>query len=215
MQAAAHLQRRDIKILVVACNTASAVALTPLQEALSPLPVIGVVEPGAVAAVNQCPGGPYLVLATEATVALGAYRTAIRTLNPDAVVVELACELLVALAEEGWVEGPVAEGIVSRYLDAPLGAGTRPRSIILGCTHFPLLRPAIRAVAGADMMIVDSARTTALAVSTFLQEHALAASAGEGQTSLLATDGARRFARVGGRFLQQQLAEEHIEIVDL
>ncbi|HZD53443.1 MAG TPA: glutamate racemase, partial [Woeseiaceae bacterium] len=107
-QAAAHLRRRGIKLLVVACNTASAVALAELEAELWPLPVLGVVVPGAQAAVRAAPAGRHLVLATEATVGLRAYGNAIRALDAGASVRELACELLVSMAEEGWTEGGIA-----------------------------------------------------------------------------------------------------------
>jgi len=216
-QAAAHLQRRDIKLLVVACNTASAVALPELQDSLAPLPVIGVVQPGARAAVERCPGGRHLVLATEATVALGAYGEAIRRLDDSASVTEVACELLVALAEEGWVTGAVAESIVRKYLQpfVTMEKVSRPQSIILGCTHFPILKQAIRAVVGDDVSIVDSADTTAAVVEGYLLENSAARGAGPGVLQLLATDGARRFARVGGSFLGTNLGVDDVELVDL
>jgi glutamate racemase len=217
-QAALHLQQRDIKLLVIACNTASAVALEELQEVLQPLPVIGVVQPGAEAAVRACPGGRHLVLATEATVSLHAYGNAIRFLDEAADVQELPCELLVALAEEGWTTGEIAEGIVGRYLRPSLDGNNafRPDSIILGCTHFPILRPAIRSVAGERMKIVDSAGTTAAAVQVLLQSHGLLREQADGRRlELLATDGARRFARVGGAFLGTGLTAPDVQIVDL
>jgi len=217
IQAVAHLQQRNIKLLVVACNTASAIALPELQQALSPLPVIGVVEPGAQAAIEQCPGGRHLVLATEATVALQAYSNAIRRLDGAATVTELACELLVALAEEGWQQGEIAERIIRKYLDPFLAMGDagRPQSIILGCTHFPILRQAIRAVVGDAVSMVDSARTTAAVVENHLREKGAGNDAGSGTLQLLATDGARRFARVGGSFLGAYLAADDIELIDL
>ncbi len=216
-QAADHLIKRDIKLLVVACNTVSAVALPELEESLSPVPVIGVVEPGAKAAVNQCPGGRHLVLATEATVSLGAYGKALRQLDDAAVVTELPCELLVALAEEGWSEGSVAESIVRQYLQPFITAAEacRPQCIILGCTHFPILKQAIRAVVGDDVCIVDSADTTAAVVEQHLLANNAARDAGPGSLHLLATDGVRRFARVGGSFLGTKLAASDIELVDL
>ena len=220
-QAARHLEQRDIKLLVIACNTASAVALKELQKELAPLPVVGVVEPGAHAAVDACPAGRHLVLATEATVSLHAYGDAIRLMDEAAEVHELPCELLVALAEEGWTTGEIAEGIVRQYL-GPLLTGERafaPDSIILGCTHFPILRPAIRAVAGAGLKIIDSAGTTAAAVEALLRSRALlrgpADRIGLKELELLATDGARRFARVGGAFLGTPLVAADVQLVDL
>ena len=215
-QATAMLQEKRIKLLVVACNTASAVALDALREHMSPLPVIGVVEPGADAAVAARPGGSHLVLATEATVRLGAYRKAIESLDPAATVREQACELLVALAEEGWTQGDIATSIVRQYLLEAGGNGFRPDCIILGCTHFPLLRPAIRQVVPAGTVIVDSASTTAAVAAAMLKEHDLLNDQqGQGRLQLLATDGASRFARVGGRFIGEDLDAGDIELVDL
>jgi len=217
-QAARHLQQRDIKLLVIACNTASAVALEALQNELLPLPVIGVVKPGARAAVEACPAGRHLVLATEATVNLHAYGDAILALDRQAAVQELPCELLVALAEEGWTAGEIAEAIVRQYLQ-PFLAGQnafRPDSIILGCTHFPILRAAIRSIAGEKLAIVDSAGTTAVAVAELLGSASLLREGADaGRLELLATDGAKRFARVGGAFLGTGLSPEEVRLVDL
>ncbi len=217
-QASLHLQARNIKILVIACNTASAVALPDLQSELAPLPVIGVIGPGASAAVTAKPAAAHLVLATEATVRLGAYRQAILRLDSAATVKELACELLVALAEEGWTTGGIADAVIRRYLQPYLATdGTSTlSSIILGCTHFPLLRDTLSAVAGDHVSIVDSAGTTATVVAERLLAEGLTRThAGSGNLQLLATDGARRFARVGGVFLGTALSADDVEIVDL
>ena len=213
-QAAAKLGEQGIKLLVVACNTASAVALDALREQMAPIPVIGVVDPGATAAVAAHTGGKHLVLATEATVRLGAYRQAVEALDPAAEVREEACEMLVALAEEGWSDGAIATAIVRRYLDE--ADGFAPDTIILGCTHFPLLRDTIAAVAGADVVLVDSASTTAAVVRTTREANGtLRAGDAPGTLRLLATDGATRFARVGGRFLGRALTYQDVELVDL
>ena len=193
-------------------NTASAVALEALAGAVSPLPVVGVVEPGALAATSARPRGSHLVLATEATVRLGAYRKAIAALDPEASVRELACELLVALAEEGWVDGAIAESIVRRYLETE---SSRPDSVILGCTHFPLLADSIRACLEPGVSVVDSAVTTADVVVRTLDEQDLRRANGAGGLRLLATDGAMRFARVGGRFLGAALTAADVELVDI
>jgi len=215
-QATRLLQEMGIKLLVVACNTASAVALESLREQMSPLPVLGVVEPGAAAAVVASPGGKHLVLATEATVRLGAYRQAIANRDSRAEVGELACELLVALAEEGWNDGAIAETIVKRYLREAGEAAENLDTVILGCTHFPLLRKTFAAVLDAQVAIVDSASTTALAVRTLLEETALLNDQPvAGRLRLLATDGATRFARVGGQFLGQPLTWNDVTLVDL
>ena len=213
-QAAARLHEQGIKLLVVACNTASAVALNALRASLAPLPVVGVVEPGASAAVAARPGGTHLVLATEATVRLGAYRDAVMARDARAQVREHACEMLVSLAEEGWSDGDIARAIVRRYLDE--AGGPSPDTIILGCTHFPLLKETIADVAASGVTLVDSASTTADVVrQTLEQSGAQRQGGGPGSLRLLATDGATRFARVGGQFLGQDLSYRDVEIVDL
>lgn len=214
-QATRHLQAQGIKLLVVACNTASAVALDALREQMAPLPVIGVVEPGASAAVASKAGASHLVLATEATVRLGAYRRAVAALDPGARIFELACEVLVSLAEEGWTDGEIAIAIVRRYLSQLPESERAPDCVILGCTHFPLLKSAIAAVVAPGTAIVDSASTTARAAKLLLRELDLETGTGSGSLRLLATDGASRFARVGGRFLGETLNASDITLVDL
>ena len=215
-QATTLLQKKGIKLLVVACNTASAVALDALREQMSPLPVIGVIQPGATAAVDARPGGRHLVLATEATVRLGAYRKAIFEVDPEAQVDELACELLVALAEEGWNDGTIAVSIVRRYLAELDDEANKPDSVILGCTHFPLLRETFAAVFDASVSIVDSAGTTAAVARELLASLSLSNDQdAAGSLRLLATDGVTRFARVGGRFLGEELSADDVVLVDL
>ena len=215
-QATALLQKSSVKLLVVACNTASAVALDALREQMTPLPVIGVVEPGATAAVAARPRGRHLVLATEATVRLHAYRKALLDMDADAAVSELACELLVSLAEEGWNDGAIAESIVRRYL-ADLDPDWRhPDSVILGCTHFPLLRGTFASVFDEGVSIVDSASTTAAAARDLLEELSLSNDRdGAGTLQLLATDGVTRFARIGDQFLGHELSADDVTLVDL
>ncbi len=214
-QATRHLQAQGIKLLVVACNTASAVALDDLRAQMAPLPVIGVVEPGAKAAVTTRPGASHLVMATEATVRLGAYRRAVTTLDPDATIQELACEMLVSLAEEGWTDGEIATAIVRRYLAQLPRDARNPDCVILGCTHFPLLQSAIAGVLAPGTAIVDSASTTAEAARTLLEALELLRPREAGTLRLFATDGASRFARVGGRFLGEALDASDITLVDL
>jgi glutamate racemase len=221
LQAAMQLQARGVKCLVVACNTASATALGALTQAFAPVPVIGVLEPGAAAACRATRRGRIVVLATESTVRGGAYQAAIARRLPDAVVTARACPLFVALAEEGWTEGAVVEGVVHRYLDdvfaaADTAAG-RPDTLLLGCTHFPVLAPTLGRVLGRDVAIVDSAATTAAALEQVLVRHELGrpAAGPAGRVQWLATDGAERFARVGGVFLGRPLQPADVEIVDL
>ena len=218
IQATDHLVTRGIKLLVVACNTASAVSLDPLRQRFDPLPVVGVVEPGAAAAVATGRAQRHLVLATESTVKRHAYARAIHALAPEADVNEIACSVLVALAEEGWTDGPVAEAAARTYLAPAIAAAGKdgPDTIVLGCTHFPPLEGAIRAVAGAGPTIVDSATTTAAHVAHLLDQlHLRRTIAAPGTLTFLATDGADRFARVGSRFLGETLQPSDVELVDL
>jgi glutamate racemase len=217
VQAAGHLVERGIKLLVVACNTASAVAMPALTAKFAPLPVTGVVESTAATAAAQSKSGHIAVLATESTVRGGAYERAILARRADARVYSQACSLLVALAEEGWVEGALVESVVREYLQ-PLLAEKRREGLdclVLGCTHFPLLKEAIAKVAGPDVRIVDSAETAAASVARMLDQGKIARGHGEGAARYLATDGPERFARVGSLFLGQPIKSTDIEIVDL
>ena len=216
LQCAAALLSRGIRCLVVACNTASAFSLPALRRRYPDMPVIGVVEPGAAAAVAASSAQHIAVIGTEATIAGGAYQAAIQRLNPDARVIAVPCSLFVALAEEGWTAGPIAEAVAHRYLDPlfAVGSGERPDTLVLGCTHFPALAAALRAVLPDSVHIVDSAATTAAAVARQLSA-ATGLHRGPGTTRWLATDSAARFARVSGIFLGAALRPEHIEIIDL
>ena len=175
IQAARALLMHDITLLVVACNTASAAALPALSAALAPLPVVGVIEPGAAAAVAAAPDGPIAVIATEGTVKGGAYVRAIQAIAPSMPVVQQAAPLFVALAEEGLRRGEIARLVAERYLTPLLATLPRPKGLVLGCTHFPVLKDVIAAVAGRDVAIIDSAETTAQAVEAILQEKNLPA----------------------------------------
>jgi glutamate racemase len=220
LQAARQLHARGVKCLVVACNTATAIALDALAQEFAPVPVIGVLEPGAAAACRATRSGAIAVLATESTVRGGAYQAAIARRLPGAAVTMRACPLFVALAEEGWIDGPVVEAVIHRYLDdvfGPHAQGPRPDTLLLGCTHFPVLAPALARVLGPGIAIVDSAATTATALDEVLVVRGLARTADgrPGRVRLLATDGAERFARVGAVFLGRPLEARDVEVVDL
>ncbi len=215
VQASAALMRYDIKLLVVACNTASAAAVPTLSETLSPLPVVGVIEPGAQAAVAAAPDGPIAVIATEGTVRGGAYVRAIQHIAPHMPVVQQACPLFVALAEEGLRDGPLPELAAQRYLDPLLATMPRPRALVLGCTHFPVLIDTIAKVAGPDVALVDSAETTAATVETTLRERGLLNEGPLMQSRFLATDAPGRFAHLGEIFLGEPIDPGAVTLVDL
>jgi glutamate racemase len=217
LQCAQALLRRGIGALVVACNTASASALGALSARYPELPIIGVIEPGAQAAIEASKSQHIAVIATEGTINGGAYQTEIRRRNPAVRVLARACSMFVALAEEGWTSGPVAEAVAHRYLDPVFAAGDAPDTLVLGCTHFPILTAAIRAVIPPEVRIVDSAATTAqtLVARMALEPGLQGAPPGPGRITWLATDDAERFARVGGRFFGQALSAEAVEVIDL
>jgi len=217
VRAAEALVERGIKALVVACNTASATALPALRERFPELPVIGVIEPGARAACEASTSGRIAVLATEGTVQGGAYERAIHAVRADAQVTQIACQVFVALAEEGWSEGEAVDAVTERYL---AHLDSRVDTVVLGCTHFPLLAGAIKLRLGRQLgvtrCVVDSAATTARATAVLLAERSLAADGSRaGHLHLMATDSPERFARVGARFLGASIAARTVEAIDL
>lgn len=159
---AAFLTSLDVKLLVVACNTASAVALPALRSSLN-IPVVGVIEPGAQAAAAATRTGVVGVLGTPGTIRSGAYQRALAAERPGLTVHARACPLFVPLAEEGWLSGDVPRLIARSYLESLLGKGMD--TVVLGCTHYPLLRGVLQEVLGADVALVDSGDATAEAVA--------------------------------------------------
>lgn len=215
LQASTLLVERGVKCLVVACNTASSVALPVLEARFGALPVIGVIEPGASAAVRASRSGRIAVIATEGTVRGSAYPRAIARYRANAEVTQRACGLFVALAEEGWTDGPIAEAIARRYLEPLFRSASPPDTLLLGCTHFPALMAPIRRVLGERVTIVDSAATTAQATDACLSGLGLRRRGGIGSVRLAATDGPERFARVGSVFSGEPIGPDEVELLDL
>ncbi len=218
IQASRMLTEQGVKLLVVACNTASSVALPALEAAYPEIPVVGVVEPGARASCMAAQKGRIAVIATGSTVKGGAYQNAIRRIRPDAEVATAPCALFVSLAEEGWTDGPLAEAVAKRYLDPLMGrfGPEGPDCLVLGCTHFPVLAGAIANVVPRSVRLIDSARTTTLAVAEILADRCLVnPKAGPGVARFFATDDPERFSRVGEIFLGRAIAEEDVIQVDL
>jgi len=241
ISSARYLQKRGAQLLVVACNTATALALDELRDAL-PIPVVGVVEPGAQAAAQACSEfktrnpdtapGEVLVVATQATVGAQAYTRACAKLGLRAT--EKACPLLVPLVEEGWVadeaaavanandaaRASVTAQVLRIYLSEALNAAPASRTLLLGCTHYPLLRPQIErtlAELGRPLHIIDSARATAQAVARVLQEegitHPASINTTDATCEFFATDSVEKFERLGSRFLGRPVAG--VQLVDL
>ncbi|MGE3920728.1 MAG: glutamate racemase [Gammaproteobacteria bacterium] len=218
LQAVSLLASRGIKYLVVACNTASSVGLPALERQFQDFSITGVIEPGAKAASANSKSGKIAVIATEATVNTQSYQQAILRIKPSAQVISKSCGLMVALAEEGWHEGSAAISIAQTYLQPFLYHEKKPLvdCLVLGCTHFPTLLPAIQQVTGHAITIIDSAKTTADVVFDALNENGLMqATTGSSSTKFLVTDAPERFTRVAKRFLNMEISDNDVEWVEL
>ena len=211
-----HLQAHGAEFLVIACNTATALALTEIKAA-SEVAVVGVVEPGAEAAAAASRNRKVVVIGTEATTASHAYRRALEARN--VVVREKACPLFVPLVEEGWVDHPVTVEVAKIYLADAFSAETQDADVlVLGCTHYPLIKPVLRRIAPAHIAIVDSAESTAHEVARQLEIGSIPSSAeaerrAAPRLKFFATDSAEKFKKMGSRFLG--LPVEDVVHVDL
>lgn len=217
VEAAHYLESHGAELLVIACNTATALALDRITAAAH-VPVVGVVEPGAEAAASATKNKKVVVVGTEATVSSHAYRKALEARALKAR--EKACPLLVPLVEEGWVEHPVTEQVAQIYLRAAFADGFQDADVlVLGCTHYPLLKPLLRRVAPAHVSIVDSAESTARVVAGRLQNLLPPPPADKEERrarprlKFFATDSVEKFRRLGERFLTHPI--EDVEHVDL
>jgi glutamate racemase len=217
------VNEQGAEFLVIACNTASALALDAIQDAV-PVPVLGVIEPGAAAAIQASRTGDVLVIATEATVQSHAYATACR--NRGLRALEKACPLLVPLVEEGWTDHPVTAQVIRIYLDElnaeAAAQGMNPDTLVLGCTHYPLLRPLIEKAVPFGMRVIDSAEAAAEAAAHMLSGRTARLAGEEGSENrpptaqvlrCFATDSVEKFERLGSRFLDQPTGK--VELVDL
>jgi glutamate racemase len=215
MENARFLEARGMKLLVVACNTASALALPAIRRAVS-VPVVGMIGPGARAAVDAAAGGGVGVIATESTVKSGAYSRAVASLAPGLEVLERACPLFVSLAEEGWAESDVARAVAEEYLREL--REKRVSAVVLGCTHYPILRRVIREALGHGVKLIDSGEAAAREVESAIEREGLRRTATQELRDLreagaharflcddldhfYVTDAAERFAHVAERFL--------------
>ena len=199
---------QGVKLVVVACNTSTAHALEALRGA-SPVPVLGVIEPGARAAVAATSRGSVGVIGTAGTIASNAYRRAIQARSPALVVEQVACPLLVPLVEEGWFDRPATELVAREYLTPLMARGID--TLVLGCTHYPLLKPLLGRVMGPQVRLIDSAEETARAVAELLVDSDLSASPGSPvYHRFVVSDDEPRFRQVGSRFIGETLASAEV-----
>ena len=212
VEASHYLESHGAQMLVIACNTATALALDRITAAAR-VPVVGVVEPGAEAALSATRNRKIVVIGTEATVSSHAYRKALETLGLQAR--EKACPLLVPLVEEGWVEHSVTEQVARIYLSEAFGDGFADADVlVLGCTHYPLLKPLLHRVAPGHVSIVDSAESTAHAVASHLRQFVPSETNAEERRAqprlrFFATDSVEKFQRLGARFLGRPIEDVH------
>lgn len=210
VQMARLLVERQIKALVIACNTATTAALEHLQAILPDMPVIGVVRPGALVAASLSKNKQIAILATETTIASKAYHNAIHECLPEALISGRACSVLIALAEEGMVDNTLAREALMHYLSHLKNEDT----LVLGCTHFPVFKPLLKKLLPEHIEIVDSAEATANRLQTILKEKNLNNRTGNSYIRYLVTDLIQRFEAVGPIFLGETLPIENIELVD-
>jgi glutamate racemase len=196
------LIEKGVKIVVVACNTSTAIALSQLRDRFS-IPVIGVIEPGVRRAIRSTRINKVGVIGTEATIQSGAYTHALKAANPAIEVYSRACPLFVPLVEEGWIDNDVVEMTAKAYLQGFKQSGVD--TLILGCTHYPLLKKAIRRFLGAGVRLVDSAEETAKEVAIVLRRISVMRKNGKGTHSFFVTDAPDRFIKVGRRFLGEKV----------
>ena len=204
LECALFLLNKGVKLIVVACNTASAVAMPELREILR-VPLIGVVDPGVEAALKLSKTSKIGVIGTPATISSNAYQKRLKELAPQARVYAKSCPLLVPLAEEGSLEGPIVELVLDDYLGS-----LRKRHIdalILGCTHYPLFKPAISKLMGDDVKLVDSAETTALAVKEALLREGLLRTHGKGSVRCYVTDMPRSYNQLTSLFFRKKVSK--------
>jgi glutamate racemase len=212
------VREQGAEFLVIACNTASALALDAIKEAVPSIPVLGVIEPGAEAARAASHSGDVLVIATDATVQSHAYLAACRQRGLRAI--EKACPLLVPLVEEGWVNHPVTAEVIEIYLNelrAEAGEhGFRPDTLVLGCTHYPLLRTTFEHAVRPGVTVIDSAESTAQAAIKLFNGRVAPSPAGQRHNTevrCFATDSVEKFERLGSRFLGRPVG--NVTLVDL
>jgi glutamate racemase len=199
---AEFLVQKDVKAVVVACNTSTAIALTRLRDSLS-IPVIGVIEPGVRRAIKSTKNNKVGVIGTEATIQSGAYTSALKEADVALEVYSRACPLFVPLVEEGWTDNEVVEMTVKAYLGSLRQSGID--TLILGCTHYPLLKKIIRKFMGSGVRLVDSAEETAKEVESELKKGGLVKKNSKPMHSFFVTDAPDRFIEIGRRFLGEKV----------
>lgn len=209
------IRHHRIKALVIACNTASAHALSTLQQEFTDIPVLGVIVPSAMAAVKATRKKHIAVIATEGAVRSRAYEEAIAALDKRIRVSTQACQLLVSLVEEGWLEGDITDRVIQRYLQPLFNNNDTPDTLVLGCTHFPLLKPRIENYLGKNVTVIDSASNVAKETVHLLEQRQLLSTDNSTLTQFLVTDSPQRFIATAGIFLGNSLDETKVQHISV
>ena len=205
------LEKR-VKAIVVACNTASTHALSAVQEMAKGIPVIGMIDPAAAAAIATTQSGHIGVMATFGTIKSNAYELAIKSKEPDCKISSVACQMLVALAEEGWANGDIARATLHQYLDPVFNVPFPPDTLILGCTHFPVFAPLLHDILGSSITLINSGEAAALHLAPYLKEKN---NENRGKTEFLVTDDPSRFAENAIKFFDARLSANDVHLIDI
>ena len=213
-QMASILIAQGIKLLIVACNTASTVALPVLKMQFPDIPIIGVIEPGARATISTTKNNRVALLATETTIRSGIYQKTILKLNPNIKINSQTCGLFVALAEEGCINNEIVTLVVKQYLEPIINDHHRCDSVILGCTHFLVFIDSLTTILGKDINIINSAVATAMTVKLIIQKMSLKNTARNVQLTFLVTDSPERFSRIGKIFFGQRIDPSLVHLID-
>lgn len=206
------LLRHDVKMIVIACNTASVHAAEAVAALAAPVPVISMIEPAVAAAARATKNGHVMVMATKSTVRSGSYERALVAARPDLRVTSVPAQILVAIAEEGWVDGDETRSVVERYIAPVVTRPDAPDTIILGCTHFPLLRDTIAQIAGPDVTLIDSGQAAARSI---LKSYQPVPTTKKADIRFLVTDSPDHFQAMAAQFLGHAVQAGDIQHVDL
>lgn len=207
--------KHDPKALVVACNTASTYALDAVQTLAKNIPVIGMVKPAAQAAVKITRNNHIALIATQGTISSGAYKKEIRNLNQDMTLSEAPCQMLVALAEEGWNDrsDAITREIIKRYLDPLFNKADAPDTLILGCTHFPVFSETIGEFLGSEVALINTGEEAAQKLTSILETQT--SNSAHASTRFMATDAPEKFAQNAAKFFDHRLNDSEVELIDL
>lgn len=207
-----ELIKQDVKAIVIACNTASTHGMKAVEALVSDIPVIGMIEPAAKAAIAATRSQHIGVMATFGTIKSRAYTKALLNLKPDCKISPVACQMLVALAEEGWAEGDIARSVIHRYLDPVFNHKDAPDTLILGCTHFPVFEGLLKDILGNSVTLINSGEAASLYLSDCLEINGNNIS---GKTSFLVTDDPNRFAENAVKFYDKLIKPEDVKLIDI